>query len=130
MPETFGSRLIAERERLGLSQGEMYAISGASRRAQFNYERGVRLPDVGYLAALAQRGFDILYLVTGTRVTRHGAVDEHMLCRVLLSVDTALEKRPIDAEKKSKLVALIYQSAADSGQVDQLLVKKAIDLAF
>ncbi|CAD6550138.1 hypothetical protein LMG27952_04969 [Paraburkholderia hiiakae] len=130
MPETFGSRLLAERERLGLSQGEMHAISGASRRAQFNYEQGVRLPDVGYLAALAQRGFDVLYLVTGTRVMRRGAVDEHMLCRVLVSVDTALEKRPIDAEKKSKLVALIYQSAADSGQVDQLLVKKAIDLAF
>ncbi|WP_259461005.1 helix-turn-helix domain-containing protein [Paraburkholderia sp. BL23I1N1] len=119
-----------ERERLGLSQGEMHAISGASRRAQFNYEQGVRLPDVGYLAALAQRGFDVLYLVTGTRVTRHGAVDENMLCRVLVAVDVALGNRPIDAQKKSKLIALVYQSASDSGQIDQLLVKKAIDLAF
>lgn len=130
MPETFGSRLIAERERLGLSQGEMQTISGASRRTQFNYEQGVRLPDVGYLTALAQRGFDVLYLVTGTRVMRYGAIDEQMLCRVLVEIDTALENRSIETGKKAKLVALIYQSATDTGQVDRALVQKAIDLAF
>ena len=129
MPETFGARLITERERLGLAQGDMQSIVGVSRRAQFNYEQSVRLPDVGYLAALATHGFDLTYLVTGKRAPRHGSIDEDLLRHVLLAIDNALPVEPINAAKKAKLVALVYQSASETGQIDPLLVRKAIDLA-
>ncbi|MGF6641603.1 helix-turn-helix domain-containing protein [Paraburkholderia sp. MM6662-R1] len=130
MPETFGARLVAERERMGLAQGDMKAIAGVSRRAQFNYEQSVRLPDVGYLAALAMHGFDVAYLVTGKRSSRYGAIDEGILCRVFVAIDAGLPSagRSIDAAKMAKLISLIYQSASETGEVDPLLVQKAIAL--
>jgi hypothetical protein len=51
------------------------------------------------------------------------------LRHVLIAIDNALPVEPINAAKKAKLVALVYQSASETGQVDPLLVRKAIDLA-
>ena len=130
MPETFGARLIAERERIGLAQGDMKAIANVSRRTQFNYEQSVRLPDVSYLAALATHGFDIGYLITGKRSLHAGVVDEDLLRKVFVAVETALSSasHSIDVEKKSRLVALVYQTSAENGQVDALVVQKAVAL--
>ncbi|MBS5840547.1 helix-turn-helix transcriptional regulator [Pseudomonas lundensis] len=60
-----GDRLKQERERLGLNQTELAAAAGASKNSQYNYEKGERSPDAAYLAAVAQKGVDILYVVTG-----------------------------------------------------------------
>ena len=62
-----GDRLKEERERLGFSQTEFAAVAGASKNSQYNYEKGDRSPDADYLAAIADRGVDILYVVTGER---------------------------------------------------------------
>lgn len=62
-----GDRLKEERERLGLSQTDFAAIAGASKNSQYNYEKGERSPDAIYLAAAAQQGVDVLYVVTGER---------------------------------------------------------------
>ena len=40
-----------------------------TKKAQINYEKGMRFPDARYLAALAERGVDVLYVLTG----RHSA---------------------------------------------------------
>ena len=45
------------------------AIAGVTKKAQINYEKGMRFPDARYLAALAERGVDVLYVLTG----RHSA---------------------------------------------------------
>lgn len=63
-----GERLKEERERLGLNQTEFAALAGASKNTQYNYEKGERSPDANYLAAAAQQGVDVLYIVTGSRV--------------------------------------------------------------
>ncbi|WP_019411222.1 helix-turn-helix domain-containing protein [Pseudomonas psychrophila] len=60
-----GDRLKEERERLGLNQTELAAVAGASKNSQYNYEKGERAPDAAYLAAVAEKGVDILYVVTG-----------------------------------------------------------------
>ena len=60
-----GERLKEERERLGFSQTEFAAVAGASKNSQYNYEKGDRSPDAAYLAAVAEKGVDILYVVTG-----------------------------------------------------------------
>lgn len=60
-----GERLKEERERLGFSQTEFSALAGASKNSQYNYEKGERTPDAAYLAAVAEKGVDILYIVTG-----------------------------------------------------------------
>lgn len=62
-----GDRLREERDRLGLSQGAFGEIGGVKANAQGNYEKGERLPDAGYLAALAEKGVDVLYVITGER---------------------------------------------------------------
>lgn len=67
-----GERLKEERERLGLNQTAFAALAGASKNTQYNYEKGERSPDAAYLAAAAQAGVDLLYVVTGERKPQLG----------------------------------------------------------
>lgn len=62
-----GVRLRQERERLGKTQADMGSVAGVTRQTQSNYESGERAPDVSYLAAIAQIGVDVQYVVTGER---------------------------------------------------------------
>lgn len=60
-------RLKEERKRLGLTQTDMATAGGVQISAQSNYEKGTRRPDSDYLAAIANAGADVLYIVTGNR---------------------------------------------------------------
>lgn len=62
---SISGRLKAERERVGLSQQALADLCGISLRSQQNYEKGDRSPDADYLAAIAARGIDIMYVLTG-----------------------------------------------------------------
>ncbi|WP_183781344.1 helix-turn-helix domain-containing protein [Pseudomonas sp. JAI115] len=62
-----GERLRQERVRLGTNQAEFATLAGVAKTSQFNYEKGERSPDSAYLAAVAERGVDVLYVVTGER---------------------------------------------------------------
>lgn len=64
MPEIC-DRLREVREALGLSQQAIAERCGITARSQRNYESGERLPDAGYLAAIAAAGADVLYILTG-----------------------------------------------------------------
>ena len=66
MPEIC-DRLREVREALGLSQQALAERRGITARSQRNYESGERLPDAGYLAAIAAAGADVLYILTGQR---------------------------------------------------------------
>lgn len=63
-----GERLKEERVRLGFNQAEFAAFAGVAKTSQFNYEKGERSPDAGYLAAVAEQGVDVFYVVTGKRL--------------------------------------------------------------
>ncbi len=62
-----GKRLREERRRLGYSQADFAEVAGVSRAAQIKYEKGERHPDARYLAAIAEAGADVLYILTGER---------------------------------------------------------------
>lgn len=62
-----GERIKEERVRLGLNQGDFAVMAKVSKTTQFNYEKSERSPDAEYLAAVAARGLDVLYVVTGER---------------------------------------------------------------
>jgi len=64
----FGQRLREERTRLGLTQKEFGEAGGVRMQAQSHYEAELRRPDIDYLAAVANAGVDILYVVTGKRI--------------------------------------------------------------
>lgn len=61
-----GSRLRQERERLGMSQKAFGVIGGVEANAQGKYENGDRAPKADYLSRVAERGVDVLYVLTGT----------------------------------------------------------------
>lgn len=63
-----GNRLREERERLGFNQTDLATLGGASKNSQYNYEKGDRHPDTAYLAAVAEKGVDVLYVITGKRL--------------------------------------------------------------
>ena len=63
----FGPRLREERERLGMTQRVFGDIGGVEPNAQGKYESGERTPRADYLAALANRGVDALYVLSGER---------------------------------------------------------------
>lgn len=50
-----------------MSQAEFGTLGGVARNAQYNYEKGTRLPDARYLAAIAEAGADIQYIIVGRR---------------------------------------------------------------
>lgn len=62
-----GPRIREERERLKLTQRAFGEIGGVEPNAQGKYESGERWPKADYLAAVAQEGADVLYILTGQR---------------------------------------------------------------
>jgi hypothetical protein len=58
-----GARLREERERLGLKQADLWVAP----KTQRFYESGERCPDLEYFKTFAERGGDVLYVVTGSR---------------------------------------------------------------
>lgn len=69
-------RLKEERERLGHSQTAFAALAGASKHSQINWEKGVASPNAAALAAWAEAGLDVLYVVTGHRAQPIAATDK------------------------------------------------------
>ena len=63
----FCCRLRGERARLGLNQTDFAALGGAALDSQSRYETGKHQPNAEYLARLADKGVDVIYLLTGRR---------------------------------------------------------------
>lgn len=62
-----GDRIRTERERLGLSQTDFARVAGDTKQTVFSWETGKTAPSGIQLAALAEKGADVLYIITGTR---------------------------------------------------------------
>lgn len=62
-----GERIKEERERLGFSQTDFAALAHATRKTLFNWESNAASPNAAALAAWAEVGLDVLYVVTGQR---------------------------------------------------------------
>ena len=77
-----GSRLRQERKRMGLSQREIGQLGGVAANAQGKYESGERVPKADYLAALANSGVDVLFVLTGRRASTVAL--DNLLSRVAL----------------------------------------------
>lgn len=144
-----GSRLVAERERLGLTQEQMADIAGVSKRSQGGYERGERPIDSDYLVALARMGADVQYVLTGVlspnigrvaeelgtyKTKKHGSapqrkeVEQQVLAGVLAGVDEYLaeHKLKMPADKKAELVMLLCDFFNAETAKDTPAVKEAV----
>ncbi len=64
-----GERLRIERKRLGLTQPEMASVGETTKKSQIDYEKGNSSPKASYLQAIHKQGADIMFIVTGERVS-------------------------------------------------------------
>ena len=62
-----GSRLKAERKRVGLTQQELAEKFGVDKSSVYLYERGDRPPPASHLQALLDLGADVLYILSVAR---------------------------------------------------------------
>ncbi|MFY1053594.1 transcriptional regulator [Ectopseudomonas khazarica] len=105
-----GERLREERERLGLNQGAFGELGGVKANAQGNYEKGERYPDAAYLAAVAEKGIDVLYVVTGRRTPKPSnalSIDEYDL------VEHYRQLPEVDRQHTIKMVTALVKLALD-----------------
>lgn len=65
--QNFKERLKEERKRLKIKSGELAELGGVSAVSQSCYEKGKQLPGAAYLAAIAEAGVDVQYVLTGQR---------------------------------------------------------------
>lgn len=89
-----GTRLKQERKRLGLSQRELGHFGGVAANAQGRYESGERVPKADYLAAVANVGVDVLYVLTGRRMGGGAELEniiQRMNCAGIASDDIFVE---------------------------------------
>lgn len=70
-----GERLREERERLGENQTDFAALAGVTRKTLFGYETAERSPPAEALAAWAEHGLDVCYVVTGISQNRATSPD-------------------------------------------------------
>lgn len=112
-------RLREERERLGMSQTALGEIGGVLEQAQIKYESGARKPDAGYLAAVAEVGIDVLYVITGARsspgaeIGRESAemkLDRGKLCEAIEAVQSAIDAVDVEVSPvgQARLIEAIY----------------------
>lgn len=89
-----GPRIKSERLRLGLPQPDFAEKAHASKRALIEWEKGNTHPDANQLAALEAIGVDVLYVITGRRMSES-------LYRSGESAEMRLsEPRPSDRESR------------------------------
>jgi len=101
----FGERLAEERRRRGLNQTDFAALGGVTVKTQVLYEKSERVPDANYLAAVAQHGVDVLYVLTGEHVPSLLSAEESV---VLTGY------RGLDARGRAGVLALIGGLSAGS----------------
>ena len=119
-----GARLKEERRRLGMNQADFAALGDAGRASQFNYESGERSPDASYLAAIAEAGADIGYIVTGRHSTPNVAQGQE----TGNPASSALEK--IDRQLMERIFNMLEQAATKAGKrwTDKRKLSAAIEI--
>lgn len=126
-----GERLREERMRLSLSQDEIAAVGGVTRRTQVAYESDGRALDAGYLISVRELGVDVLYVLTGERLPTRDADpgaandDEREVLRKYRQLSEA-GKGAVEALMNGFLVAGEFtQSGKPSKRVPRLAANRA-----
>lgn len=87
-----GERIRSEREARDLNQEEFGRFGGVSRNSQAAYEAGKIACNIDYLEALAAKGFDVGFLVTGIRQVGDASASIAKIATIAGSLDrTELE---------------------------------------
>jgi transcriptional regulator with XRE-family HTH domain len=99
-----GARLREERERLGFSQLAFGAVADVSLRTEQDWERGVSAVKSDFLTVVAQHGVDVLYVITGERLSSKLTLDP-IQSAVLGSLALCSPQRQMEAVQHMALLA-------------------------
>lgn len=108
-----------ERVRLGLNQTDLAAIGGVSKATQVAYESNSTRPDAAYLSAIVGAGVDVLWLLTGRRVT--GIVQWDLLFEIMALIEEWMSDRdkPTSTLERNDLLRTLYAQFCSDGRIDQ-----------
>lgn len=110
-----GARLREERERLGFSQLTFGALGDISLRTEQDWERGVSAVKSDFLAVVVQHGVDVLYVITGERMSSKLSLDP-IQSAVLTSLAQCSPQRQMEAVQHMALLAAGVSPQAPSGR--------------
>lgn len=116
-----GTRIRSERKRLGLNQTDFAQLGGVGLQSQSRYENGSHLPNLEYLAGVAEGGADVLYIVTGIRAGTEGlGQGATRLLAVYLALPAQMQDLLITfgESMRDKFASLTSDSDTDSGASD------------
>lgn len=126
-----GSRLREERERLKMTQENFAAACGVGRWAQVNYESNARSPDANYLAAAAEIGVDVAYVITGGNADAGIELDTDLLAEIIEHIESLLAEKntKFPPNKLALATAMLYRVFKEKKNIDTKMVAEVIDLA-
>lgn len=105
---SMNARLREERERLEMSQEDFAALAGVTRSPYSSWEAGKTSPTAVQLAALANAGADVLYILTGQRQT--GDVQRALTRREAVLVDNYRNVSESQKDALDQVSAALAQS--------------------
>ena len=121
---TIGERLREERERLSKNQVDFGKLGGVSKRAQINYEQGVRQPDTEYLSALAKAGVDVTYVVTGSRPSvAQKIADDLKQAKAEIELLMSLDLPQSDYERTAEFLANFARLDDEAKKTVEMMIK-------
>lgn len=88
----FSKRLTEERERIGCKADDFAKLGGVGKTTQYNYEKGLRKPDIEYLYRISKMGCDIFYVITGKRDENIISPDEMEFLSIYRSASQELKR--------------------------------------
>lgn len=127
-----GERLAEERQRLRMNQTDFASVASVTRKTLFGYESGARAPDAGALAAWAEVGLDVLYVVKGERTGSTASEeqpsqlsDQHRLQLAIEAVEEGLSemRRKLPPAKKAELIVAAYELMAEPEQAKNNVIR-------
>ncbi len=127
----YGERIKEERLRLKHTQAEFAALGFVSRPSQVHYEAEQRVPDLRYLAAIAELA-DVTFIVNGKRSNPALAesIDARSIQTILAAIEswTAESHLKITEDFRAELVALFIQQLVAHGNVNSALINNTLKL--
>lgn len=130
--ETVGERLLIERKRLGLTQGDVAARTNLSRATVSLYESGTNSADARFLVEMSAAGMDIFFVLTGRRLSEEAVnhFDWQMLAALMKTLQDYAQRssRRLDADVTARLLRVLYAQAVREQVVDKGAVTAAIKL--
>ena len=111
-----GERIKEERERLKFIQSDFAALGEASKNSQVSWEKGAAFPNAKVLAAWADAGADVGYIVSGFRTKAQNSVHEYPK-RALQTHVVAEPSKQVHADEFIHVPRYDVQASAGNGSL-------------